>query len=69
VERTRRRHREYPSCEPPTGNAARRRRTDRRIIDRLDADAIGETDELHTLVAMLRGSVFQMLNDAGATEG
>jgi hypothetical protein len=39
------------------------------IIDRLDADAIAEGDELRTLVAMLRGSVFQMLNDAGVTDG
>jgi len=39
------------------------------IIDRLDADGMAEDDELRTLVAMLRGSVFQMLNDAGATDG
>jgi len=37
------------------------------IIDRLDSDGVAEDDELRTLVAMLRGAVFQMLNDAGAT--
>jgi hypothetical protein len=37
------------------------------IIDRLDADGIAEDDEFRTLVAMLRGTAFQMLNDAGAT--
>jgi hypothetical protein len=37
------------------------------IIVRLDADGVAEEDELRTLVAMLRGSVFEMLNDAGAT--
>ena len=37
------------------------------IIDRRDSDGVAEDDELRTLVAMLRGSVFQMLNDAGAT--
>ena len=38
------------------------------IIDRIDADGIDEDDELRTLVAMFRASVFQMLDETGATE-
>jgi len=38
------------------------------IIDRRDSDGVAEDDELRTLVAMLRGSVFQMLGETGATD-
>jgi hypothetical protein len=55
--------------EPPVGSAARSRRANRGDHRPPVADGIAEDDELRTLVAMLRGSVFQMLNDAGATDG
>ena len=38
------------------------------IIDRMNADGIDEDDELRTLVAIFRASVFQMLDETGATE-